>query len=105
MVSVEDWAWLRREHFVQGVSIKKLVQRTGLSRNTIRKALRSDQPPAYRRRPVVSKLDPFKEEVDALLRSDAEIEGQRIREILIESGFEGGKTIVDDYVREVRPFS
>ena len=104
MVSVEDWAWLRREHFVQGVSIKKLVQRTGLSRNTIRKALRSDQPPAHRRRPVVSKLDPFKEEVHALLRFDAEIESQRIREILIESGFEGGKTIVDDYVREVRPF-
>ncbi len=29
---------------------------------------------------------------------------QRIREILVEQGFEGGKTIVDGYVREVRPF-
>ena len=104
MVSVEDWAWLRREHFVHGVSIKKLVRRTGLSRNTIRKALRSDQPPAYGRRSAGSKLDPFKEEVHALLRSDPEIESQRIREILIESGFEGGKTIVDEYVRGVRPF-
>ena len=103
MVSVEEWAWLRQEHFVNGVSIKKLVGRTGLSRNTIRKALRSDQPPAYGRRAAGSKLDPFKEEVHALLRSDAEIESQRSREILIESGFEGGKTIVDDYVREVRP--
>ena len=101
MVSVEDWAWLRREHFVHGVSIKKLVGRTGLSCNTIRKALRSDQPPAYGRRPAGSKLDPFKEEVHALLRSDAEIESQRIRELLMESGFDGGKTIVDDYVREV----
>jgi transposase len=104
LVSVEDWAWLRREHFVDGVSIKQLVQRTGLSRNTIRKALRSDQAPSYRRRPGGSKLDPFKDEVHALLRADAEIESQRIREILIDSGFEGGKTIVDDYVREVRPF-
>jgi hypothetical protein len=42
--------------------------------------------------------------VHRLLREDPEIEGQRIREILIESGFEGGRTIVDDYVRVVRPF-
>jgi len=48
--------------------------------------------------------DPFKDQVHELLREDSEIESQRIREILIESGFEGGKTIVDDYVREVRPF-
>jgi transposase len=103
LVSVEQWAWLRREHFVGGVSVKKLARQTGLSRNTIRKALRSDQPPAYRRRAAGSKLDPFKDEIHALLRADATIESQRIRELLIESGFEGGKTIVDDYVREVRP--
>ena len=39
-----------------------------------------------------------------MLRGDAELESQRIRELVIEQGFEGGKTIVDDYVREVRPF-
>src|SRR5512144_423017 len=38
-----------------------------------------------------------------LLRDDAEIESQRIREILVGLGFDGGKTIVDEYVREVRP--
>ena len=38
-----------------------------------------------------------------MLRDDPGIESQRIRELLIEQGFEGGKTIVDDYVREVRP--
>jgi len=103
LVSVEEWAWLRREHFVNGVSIKKLVGRTGLSRNTIRKALRSEQPPAYRRRAAGSKLDAFEGEIHALLREDPEIESQRIREILVESGFDGGKTIVDDFVREVRP--
>ena len=49
LVSVEQWAWLRREHFVGGVSIKRLARQTGLSRNTIRKALRSPAPPAYSR--------------------------------------------------------
>jgi hypothetical protein len=41
LVGVEQWAELRREHFVRGVSIKELVRRTGLSRNTIRVALRA----------------------------------------------------------------
>jgi hypothetical protein len=36
LLDVEGWAELRREHFVRGVSIKELVRRTGLSRNTIR---------------------------------------------------------------------
>ena len=38
-----------------------------------------------------------------LLREDPEIESQRIRELLAEQGYAGGKTITDDYVREVRP--
>jgi lambda repressor-like predicted transcriptional regulator len=44
LLDVELWAELRREHFVRGVAIKKLERRTGLSRNTIRRALRSDVP-------------------------------------------------------------
>ncbi len=40
MVSVEQWAELRREHFVAGKSIKQLARSTGLSRNTIRRALK-----------------------------------------------------------------
>ena len=103
MLDVELWAELRREHFVRGVSIKKLVRRTGLSRNTIRKALRSDAPPAYRREPAGSMLDSFKDEVHRLLRDDPTLTGVRVREELVPLGFAGGRTIVDDYLREVRP--
>jgi transposase len=71
LIGVEQWAELRREHFVRGVSIKALARQTGLSRNTIRAALRSATPPSYRRAPAGSKLDPFKDEVHALLRRDA----------------------------------
>ena len=104
MVGVEQWAELRREHFVRGVSIKALVARTGLSRNTVRAALRAAEPPKYRREPAGSKLDPFKDEIHRLLKGDAELTGQRIRELIAPLGFVGGKTIVDDYLREVRPF-
>jgi transposase len=104
LVDVEQWAELRREHFVRGVSIKALASRTGLSRNTVRAALRAAAPPRYRREPAGSKLDPFKDEIHRLLKGDATMPGQRIRELIAPLGFVGGKTIVDDYLREVRPF-
>jgi transposase len=103
LVGVEQWAELRREHFVRGVSIKALASRTGLSRNTVRAALRAPQPPKYERAPAGSKLDPFKDEIHRLLKGDSAIPGQRIRELIAPLGFVGGKTIVDDYLREVRP--
>jgi transposase len=101
---VEQWAELRREHFVRGVSIKQLAARTGLSRNTVRVALRAPEPPRYQRARAGSKLDPFKDEIHRLLKDDCAMPGQRIRELIAPLGFVGGKTIVDDYLREIRPF-
>ena len=48
---MEQWAELRREHFVAGTSIKELARSTGLSHNTIRRALRSETPPSYQQTP------------------------------------------------------
>src|SRR5215218_8821580 len=89
--------------FVRGVSINELVRRTGLARNTIRVALRSEVPPVFRCPERPSKLDPFKDEIHALLDKDAKMPGARVRELIEPLGFDGGKTIVDDYLREVRP--
>lgn len=103
MIDVEHWAEIRRMHFVDGVSIREIRRRTGLHRETIRRALAAKRPPAYRRAKAPSKLDPFKEEIERLLRSDHRIPGTRIRELIAELGYEGGKTILDDHLREVRP--
>ena len=103
MVGVEQWAEVRRLHFVRGLSIREIHRRTGLHRDTIRNAIASDQAPRYERAPAGSKLDPFKDEVHRLLRRDPKLPGQRVRELIAPLGFDGGKTIVDDYLREVRP--
>ena len=103
MVGVEQWAEIRRLYFVKRLSIKEIVRRTGHGRNTIRRALRSGEPPRYRRPPRPSKLDPFRDEMHRLLRADARLPGKRLRELLEEQGYRGGKTILDDYLREVRP--
>ena len=85
---MELWAELRREHFVRGVSIKELARRTGLSRNTIRAALRSSTPPSYRRPRPGSKLDSFKDEIHRLLRQHPDLPGQRARELIAPLGFD-----------------
>jgi transposase len=103
VLDVEQWAQIRRMHVVDGISIKEIVRRTGLARNTVRAALRSDQPPSYERGPRQSKLDPFKEEIERLLQSDHRIPNTRIRELIAELGYGGGKTILDEHLREVRP--
>jgi hypothetical protein len=57
----------------------------------------------YARARSGSKLDPFKDEIHRLLKADPELPGQRVRELIAQLGFDGGKTIVDNYLREVRP--
>jgi transposase len=99
---VEQWAELRRLHYVRGLSIREIHRRTGLHRDTISRALRSDQPPRYERAPKGSKLDPFKDEIHRLLAKDPKLPVV-VRERLAALGFSGSKTIVDDYLREVRP--
>ena len=100
---MEQWAEVRRLFFVRGLSQREIHRRTGLHRDTIRNAINSEVPPKYERVPAGSKLDPFKDEILRLLRGDPKLPGQRVRELVAQLGFDGGKTIVDDYLREVRP--
>ena len=62
-----------------------------------------DRPPRYERARRPSKLDPFKDEIHRLLRGDPRADGSADSRADRPHGFEGGKTIIDDYLREVRP--
>jgi transposase len=91
-------------HRVERLSIRAISRRTGLHRRTIRRALAAAEPPKYERAAAaVSKLDPFKEWIGDQLQTDPAIQSLRLREMAVELGYEGGKTIFDDYVRQVRP--
>jgi len=103
VVEVEQWAEIRRMHFVQWLSIKEICRRTGRSRATIRRAVRSEGPPRYERAPVASKLDPYREEIHRLLGDDPRLPATRIRELIGEQGYLGGRTILEAYLREIRP--
>jgi transposase-like protein len=103
VLDVEQWAQIRRMHFVDRVPIKEIARRLGLARNTVRAAVRTAEPPRYERARRPSKLDPFKGEIERLLRSDPRIPNTRIRELIAELGYEGGRTILDEHLRELRP--
>jgi transposase len=104
VVQVQEWAEIRAMRQVKRLSIKEIARRTGHSRNTIRIALRGSEPPSYGPRATrPSKLDPFKAKIHELLGDDGAIPSQVIRERITEAGYGGGKTILDDYVRELRP--
>lgn len=103
MVSVEQWAEIRRLHFVQRVSIREIARQTGLSRVTVRRAVRAEGPPRYERPLRVSKLEPYKPMIERLLTNKALMPARRIRELICEEGYTGGQTILDAYLREIRP--
>lgn len=66
---------------VEGLSQREIHRRTGIHRDTIRKALASPEPPSYGpRAPRVSKLDPFVATIEELLRDEPTLSGVRVRE-------------------------
>lgn len=103
MVGVEQWAEVRRMRRVEALSGREISRRTGLHRDTVARLLAASEAPRYSRAPAGSKLDPFREWICDQLRADPRIQSQRLREMAGEIGYEGGKSIFDDFVREVRP--
>ena len=67
MLSVEDWAEIRRLRRAEGLPIKTIARTLGVSRNTVRTALASDGPPHYHRKPAGSAVDAFEDAIRAQL--------------------------------------
>ena len=63
---------IRRWHFREEIPIREIERRTGLSRNTIRKYLRSGAvEPKFKVPDRPSNLDPFADRLEAWLRVEA----------------------------------
>jgi transposase len=82
VLSVEDWAEIRRLHRAEGLPVKVIARTLGVSRNTVRSALASDGPPRYERAAQVSVADAFEPRIRELLRAfpsmPATVIGERI---------------------------
>ncbi len=98
---------IRRLHFVQGLSIKELVKKTGLSRNTIRKILRAETADQeyVRSTQVKPKLDAYTETLEAWLIEDSKLPrkerrtASRYYSLLEKEGYTGAYDSVQRYVK------
>jgi transposase len=100
VLTVEDWAEIRRLHRAEGMPIKAIARTMGISRNTVRSALASDAPPKYLRKPAGSAVDAFEPRIRELLQEFPAMPATVIAERI---GWERGLTVLKDRVRELRP--
>jgi transposase len=101
VLSVEDWAEIRRLRRAEQMPIKAIARVLGVSRNTVRRALAEQGPPRYERRAgggsVVDAVEPqIRELLQAWPSMPATVIAERI-------GWERGLTVLKERVRELRP--
>ena len=88
----------------EGYSIRKIASLTGHSRNTVKKYLQSEEIPKRKPSPLrPSKLDPFKPLLYYLVVEKKVENCEVLLRKLREHGYKGGKSILKDYVKTLRP--
>ena len=98
---MEAWTAIRYLH-AQGKSIRAIARELGLSRNTVRTALRKDAPPHFvRPKRANPRVEPFAVQIEQMLVEKRFI-GSRILRELRALGYDGGKTPLYEYLRSLK---
>ena len=97
---MEDWAEIRRLHRSEGMAIKAIARVLGVSKNTVRRALRAPEPPKYVREPRGSAVDAFVPRIRECLTVDPRMPASVIAERV---GWQRSITVFRARVREIRP--
>ena len=100
MLSVEDWAEIRRLHRGEQIPIRAIARHLGVSKNTVKKALADDGPPKYQRPAKGSIVDAVEPQIRELLREFPEMPSTVIRERI---GWTRCRTVLFDRIVELRP--
>ncbi len=102
MLTKEEWLFIHNL-YSKGFSVSEISRRTGYARETVRKYLNRETAPEFQKRPTrPSKLDPYKPYILKKLNEGPYSAARLFREIQ-EMGFDGGTTIVKDFIGKVRP--
>lgn len=98
---MDTWAEIRRLHRSEHVPIKQIARELGIGRNTVRRALRGEDPPSHRvRGPRGSKIDPFVPQIRALLAEHPRMPASVIAERV---GWTFSSSLLRERVSELRP--
>jgi transposase len=100
VLSVEDWAEIRRLHRAEQMPIKQVARVMGCSKNTVKRALAADGPPRYERPARGSIVDAVEPRIRELLAAWPTMPATVIAERI---GWQHSLTVLKDRVRELRP--
>lgn len=100
---MEDWAEVQRLFHREGLSKATIARRLHISRTTVIRLLALTAPPRYVRERHGSQLEPFADEIAAMLSADPTAAATVICERLRRSGYRGGLTILRQHVGRLRP--
>jgi transposase len=100
VLSVEDWAEIRRLRRSEQMPISQIARVLGVSRNTVRSALASDGPPKYERRPAGSIVDAVEPRIRELLKVYPQMPATVIAERI---GWTRSVRVLSGRVAELRP--
>ena len=100
MLSVEDWAEIRRLHRAEGMPVKAIARVMKVSRNTVRAAIASDRPPKYERPAKGSIVDAAEPRIRELLKAYPTMPATVIAERI---GWDRSIRVLRDRVAELRP--
>lgn len=87
----------------QGLYTAQISEISEVSENTVRKYLLQEKYHSQKRQKRVSKLDQYLPIIDEMLRRYSGYSAQQIFQEIQEHGYQGGYTLVKDYLRKVRP--
>jgi transposase len=104
MLNLEDWMEIRILHR-QGLGIRDIARRLKVSRNTVRKALRAEASPRYRRRVRrASKLDPYQDYLRARMAAAKPdwLPATVLHREIVERGYRGGISLLRAWLRPLK---
>ena len=102
MIDYETFMKIKTYHEHHGLKCGQIATELGLDYRTVEKRLNEKQYHPRKRSQRTSKLDAFKDDIVRMLETHPYTAAQ-IFQRLKENGFDGGYTIVKDYVRKVGP--
>jgi transposase len=100
VLSVDDWAEIRRLHRAEGLSVRAIARVRGVSRNTVRNALQAEGPPRYQRQPAGSIVDASEPRIRELLQTYPRMPATVIAERI---GWQRSVRVLSGRVAELRP--
>jgi len=100
VLSVEDWAEIRRLHRAERLPIKAIARLLGVSRNTVRRAIASEAAPRYERLPAGSIVDAVEPRIRELLQTYPRMPATVIAERI---GWTRSIRVLSARVAELRP--